>query len=718
MKIIRNTISSYYGMVAMVIVLIYLLGILFSECLWGVHFLAFLPIGIKLTIPLIAIASIFLSGSERLQETIQKWCKMPLLRYRNVVLVGATYGLLFYAFPIAQDYYGNARSFIPFSEQIATSFPKNFVADLFVFELDNDKTRWTFFKLVTASSYLFDITHEKAFRLLNAFFGCSFIIIWLWTVLYFVKTRIWQIILMLTGSTAPFLMVYFGHLESYGFIFLLTLIWLLTLVKIVQTKNKKLFWLLPILLLIALRFHLLMLLFVPSLLLTAFLIFSPKANWTKKVISLKGIGLGILLPAIIFGLYGYFFVFEDHIDPMILENDTPAIDRLFLPLFAPEAPLDKYTLLSWNHILDLFNTFFYWSPVLLFLIAVLFKSRKKIDWKSPTLLLLGLSFVLFMMLLIVINPLLSLPMDWDLFCFPAIIMLVILLHIFSQLRDESIAVKILPICLGLSILSLPVFIVKSSLTMHSYRMERVATHVYKTYYQHSDAYMLKALQMIPNDHALYEQRKEALLERLKPIAVEGNDKKYAYLLLDDGVNALLRNDHEKATIILEEADHYFPNDSLILKYLNEALLLRGKSTSKAIEHTRKEVEELIYLGLKASREMKDYPLAIALFDKAESLQPNNPDLPMYKMEVFFFEKDHKAAFNEARKLVKLKHPSEKQSLRFGIHCALEAAMYSEAEQYSASYLEKWPEDRLIAAVYRRLRENEEVAALKFLFSRS
>ena len=69
-------------------------------------------------------------------------------------------------------------------------------------------------------------------------------------------------------------------------------------------------------------------------------------------------------------------MFKDYNDPRTL-TDFKDIDRLFLPVFSPEPPLDRYNLFSLNHILDYLNMMLMWSPAALFLIAYAFIFKKQ-----------------------------------------------------------------------------------------------------------------------------------------------------------------------------------------------------------------------------------------------------------------------------------------------------------------------------------------------------
>ena len=171
----------------------------------------------------------------------------------------------------------------------------------------------------------------------------------------------------------------------------------------------------------------------------------------------------IYIPICFVGAFLYFFVFQDYKDPRLLQ-DFRDIDRLFLPLLSPAPPLDRYNLFSINHIFDYFNIMMLWSPPALFLLVIIgLFYRKQINWKTPQIVITGLTFLLFTTFLFMINPLFSMPMDWDLFSLPAPILLIFVLALLKDVQPTNLAGKILPGCLALAILSLPTFIVNAAI---------------------------------------------------------------------------------------------------------------------------------------------------------------------------------------------------------------------------------------------------------------
>jgi tetratricopeptide (TPR) repeat protein len=256
------------------------------------------------------------------------------------------------------------------------------------------------------------------------------------------------------------------------------------------------------------------------------------------------------------------------------------------------------------------------------------------------------------MLLFTLNPLLSMPMDWDLFSIPAPLLLVLVALLASQV--ESNPGKVGAPVVALILLSVPVFAVNMSVNAHSYRLESIAKRSFKTYYLRSSSNLIDALGFIKDDVDLYLERKQNLIEDLQPYALEGNDPMYSHLLMDDGF--------------------YF------LRVGNDPVKARQRLT-----------------------------LACAY-------DPGRGDTRMFLMETNFVLRDFKSAFKDAEKLVQINFPDGPTAHKMAIHCALEAELYDEALDYAKKYLGQFPEDDVVREVKDRIENQQERKELRKLVS--
>lgn len=709
----NNKLSSLISMVlAMGLLLMYILGMFWPDTFWGTHFLAFVPKVLKYGLPLLITLLLVYTFYKREIDFNFNF----VLNKKVIVTISIIMAIVFYNIDIIGDYYGDAKNFDPYLENKFTEFKDGFWSDLFSIQLKTGHARWGVFNLYSVVAYALKINMLQTFKLMDALFGAGFVFVWLLSVSKYSKTKITTIALIILGCTSPVVLSFCGHIETYGFVLFLIISWLFIFVRAFKEQNALLLWLLVPLSIICIRFNTPSIVLVPALIMTFIHHYSNKHQKLNSVFTLKKLFLYVLIPLIIIGILVYFFVFESHIDSRVLDANTNDLDRLFLPLFSPDAPLDTYNLLSWNHIFDFLMSFFFWSPGVLFLIGVILLNRKKIDWNNPLISILLLTFILFLGFLFMINPLMSLPMDWDLYTLPFPIALMLILLLLQQQSVSFIKNRTLFNSLTLHLLSIPVFIVLTNKTMHSYRIESVGVRVYKTYYQHAENYLLYSLQMLEGKER-YATRKETLLQKLKPF-VRGNiDQNYAALLLDEGINTFVDKNYIKSREFLLSAESYGPYLKLTQEYLvkvnNKLLKTNFTIPQKDINIS----DSLLTIGLKNSRENKQFEKAIKLFQRASFYNPTNSNIDLFQMESYFLKKDFKKALEKAEKLTLLKYPNHQQALRFAIHCALEAESYKKALYYSDNYLSLWPDDQFIQSIHQRLKNNNNISELKFKFAK-
>ncbi len=688
----------------------YALGVLWPDTFWATHFLAFLPTTIRLGFLLLAL---FLLGYAFYKKDITLDIEFGL-NNKTIFLISIIMSIVFYNINIVNDYYGDAKNFKPYLEHTFTGFKDGFWSDLFSIQFKTGHARWGVFNLYSAIAYTLNINMLHTFKLMGAVFGSGFVFIWLQLVSKYSKTASSTIVLIVLGCTSPVVLNFCGHIETYGFVLFLIMSWLYLFIKALSKRNTLFLWALIPLTLICIRFNTPSIILIPGLVFAFIYHYSLKNKKLEAFFTLKNIGLFVLIPLIFIGIFAYFFVFESHIDSRVLDTTTNDIDRLFLPLFSPEAPLDTYSLFSWNHISDFLMSFFFWSPGVLFLIGIIAFHKKRIYWNNPLILVLLLTLILFLGFLFMINPLMSLPMDWDLFTLPFPIILVLILLILNDVN--LLKRNIWVYALSLHLLSIPAFIVLTNKTMHSYRIESVGVRVYKTYYQHADSYLLYALQML-DDRELYSLRKEQLLQKLKPFTRGNIDQNYAALLLDEGINNFADNKLIKARENLLSAETYASYLKLTHEYIEKVNIELVNQNIAITETHRKISDSLFNAGLKLSREEKQFQKAINVLKRASYYNPYNLNTDLFQMEAYFLSEKFNNALEKAEKLVEQKFPNQKQAIRFAIHCALEAESYKKALYYSNNYLSLWPDDAFIKTINQSLKSNDNVSNLKFKFAK-
>lgn len=699
-----------YLLFALAILFIYILGSLYPDIFWGTHFLSFLPPIAKygfILFPALFFGLIYTG------KAIPFKLRFYLNR-QNIIIITSIMFIIFYNLDIVGDYYGDAKNFNPYLEQKFSGFKNDFWRDLFSIKIETGHARWGVFNFYSLIAYILNINLLQCFKLMDAIFGAGFIFIWLLLIKRNIKNIHTAFIFLLIGCSAPVLLIFCGHIETYGFVLFLLMTWIYIYVRAFEEKKTFLLWVLIPLFLICLRFNTPSFIVFPALVLA--FINHYGGTKTKNFTSLKNLFRFIFIPLVLIGLYIYFIFLEDHINSRILDTNTKDIERLFLPLFSPPAPLDTYNLFSWNHIFDFLMSFSFWSPGLLFVVLIILYNSKEIKWSSSLVNIFLLTFLLFIGFLFMVNPLMSLPMDWDLYTLPFPFLLVLLLLIFQKNTNIHLHKSLLHYIIALQVLIIPSFIVCMNKNMHSHRIESVGVRVYKTYYQHSDNYLLYSLQMLEGNKT-YSYRKNRLLKKLSPFVRKPIDQNYAALLLDEGINTFYNKEYVKSRALLLSAENHAPYLKLTREYLIKVNnILNGQQYNIPKKDIRI-ADSLMNLGISSSRQFNKFNEALNFYQRASLYTPSNPQVDILEMETYFLKKDYKNALKKAEKLISLKFPNKQQSLRFAIHCALETNAYEKALEYTTVYLTSIPEDKFIKSIHDNLKNNENLSELKYKFAK-
>ena len=634
--------------IALVFLFIYVLGALLPDLFWTTHFLSFFPALVSLVVILFSVFILFKPSVNLI--------KIDLSSNITVGFITLIAGVIMYCFPILHDQYGDSYKFTLFLNKVALVIPEMAKEKLFKFSIGTSDGQDSILSIVTYISHYFNITYGRVFLWLGVFCGSLFVLSWQLFIRFVLKNKSSQLIMLLAGCTAPFMLNYFGHIEIYAPILLFNFIWMMLLVVYYQLRSIKIIWLLIFLWIICLKLHSIAVLYFPVLILTLLFHFIEDNLKFRKLLRIKGLGIFIVLPIFLIGTIVYFFILEDHIDPRSLSVTVHGMDRLFLPLFSPDPPLDSYNLFSLNHIFDFLILPFLWSPISIYLIIVLFgKQRKSINWNHIPILLVGLIFLLSCMLFFVANPLLSMPFDWDLFCLPGVSFLILTVLLIEELEQSNFSIpSLIPGVLSITIISLPFFIVHSSTPMLSKRYEALGMRVYDSYYEWTFKKINYALEI--NNESLEQlfMEREKVIEKLRPKAMNGVDPEFAQFLTEQG------------------------------RYM-----LRGTKNLKQ---------------------------SIPYFEESDLYDPDEPSNTILHLEALFGLNQFEEALNKALILVDAEYPTKEKSIAIVVHCALKAKKYNIAKKYSSLYTQQW-ENEVMDEIHYSLMNNINIDMLHLLFDK-
>ena len=633
---------------------IFLAGTLLPQPMWGTHFLAFLPAPTAIVVGALCLSLMmlgwFLAKKEPVTTNVSRFHKQ--LKWGIPLFAGLIMGILFMAFPMVADIYGDSYKYTSRLDRTIPFLTDQVHKNVFSFDFSPYSGEKTTYGIICYLSYYLDIPIKTAFYMLNVSCGILFSICWTLLVFRWTDSLTIRICLTLLGLFAPFMLNFYGHIELYSPAYLVILLYFFLLLESITRVSFR--WLAAsfILLLASIKFHSSSnLLIIPWALSLLHLLAEARFPGLKRFFTWKHASVLVLLPVILTGAFLYFFVFKDHANPRTLQGNTELYSRVFLPILRPEPPYNRYSLLGAAHFLDFFNLILFWSPaILLTIVSAFLFYRKQIKWQNPLLIISGTTLILYVSFFFMLNPLLSMPMDWDLMSIPAIPAFVFILILLSRLEKQTDIGQLVISCIALTALTIPVLPIHSNQSLLSKRLEILGIWNFKTNYEWSARNIEYALSL--SKEGAYVEQKDKILDELRPYAIEGNDLEFARLLKGSGTYSLTNTQDPKRA----------------LTYLNEA----------------------------------------------ESYFPENPPLWMDLVNTHFRSENYPAAFHYAEKLVKNHHPSQEESLRIAVQCALEAEFYKDAERYARELWMLNPEHELTNKILYGLEHKKDRDQLKFL----
>ena len=647
----KNKVTLGIAAIGLLFYIIYLLGLIRPESWWGVHHLAFLPSAWKYGLFIIAIASAFLFRFIPFERV-----RLPGRDIGWVLLIGLLVGVIYYSYPIYESLYGDSEYFREkMGERTSQLLPEHvkyvFSPNVFHPKIGN----LTVLGSVRALSYLMDLSHSEVYRMIDALCGIIFVVLWLFFIYRYLEDKSLKVILSIVGLLAPFTQFFFGYEEIYAPAFPIVTGYFVTLLFYFRSKKRVLLLLSGLLFFLCLKIHFVFVFLFPSFALTLLYYFASEKKWVQGLFSWRKVMYYILIPAVVCGGLAYFFILKDYNDPRFITADVDIYSRIFLPILSPPPPYDRYTVFHFNHLFDYFNMFFLWSGATLFLLVIIFSFyRKQIRWNKPEIIVTGISLLFLVLVYFMYNPLMSMPIDFDLFSLPGPVFCIFVVLLATQLQHSAFPRRVGGIVLGLSLLSTPVFMVNAHKEALSYRMQYLGEYIFKTYWIRSAGTLGAGIELLEEDGGLLISRYEATLKKLEPYTIEGDDIEYGNLLWRFArYYRTQERDYEKALYYHKKAWEY------------------GKDF------------DANYIGL---------------------------------MEASYMLGQYKEAYSYSEKLVAFNYPTEERALKIAIQCALYAGFRDEALKHCRSYLQEWPKDDFIRNIRNGLQQNVDMQQLRSFFS--
>lgn len=633
--------------VACTLISLYLFGWIFPEVFWGTHFLAYLS-PLSLTVIAVLILAIAFTPGKNLSAALKKLDGLkPIIERIAFTLL---FGLLIFFFPILNDGYGDAFKFESFLSTVPTVVPEDAWDGMLELSLSPWAGQDATLGLITLVAKSFGITYKAAFHLFDLAFGLAFIFVWIMMVQEEIREAKWRFLLIIACLLAPVSLIFFRHIEVYAPVAFFSLVLMYSLKKAAVKSTPGNWILLAISFLFSLRVHPALLVYLPAICLAIIYHISgiETVNW-------KRISLFLFIPLILIWAGLYFFVFGDHVDDRSLAETAMEFDHLFLPIFSPQPPLDDYNLFSFHHLFDYLQEILLWSPVSLFLIGIsTLGIRGLVGCNDRTLVVLLVALIPAVGLFFVINPLLSMPIDWDLIALPFPALLAVSLIIAKPLSNKVESVLVVRMGLIIVILASGFIVLHRSNESTAQRHEDLGFRIYSSYYLWTSNVLERSIKMRELSVEEEVKLRDAILKKMnRDIGAEVN-----------------------------------PEYSTVLKEQAKTLL----------------------------RELDRADEALAYLQKAYAYHPDSKNVLTMLVETYYRMENYVGAFAIAEEMVQKALPNEEKALKVAIQCGLEAGRYQATLEYSRRFLESY-ESAEISEVERRLAAKDRVESLRFLFNR-
>jgi hypothetical protein len=433
----------------------------------------------NLILLVIAAILVFLLSKDSISSNIAR-----LLNNRKANIgIALSFGIAFILFPLATDLYGDSWEFSNRGEKIISKFDSVWIAEIFSFNLLDPKTQLKFTKnIYRILSYSLNTEFIVVMSYSSAICGAFFIYLWQRFLMPLNDRAAFKVFVLLIGGCSGFSLVFYSHIELYAIQFLGMLAFFYQLYKYYSVeKSAKRILILAFLLVLNIKLHSSGILLLPLLL----LILLEKYYWKSKFNSNKVLiyflivcGVSLLFFAL------YYFIFTDNYSIHHFSNNYDLV-RVFLPLQSDPAQNGDYGLLSFNHFADFIHLMIFWSVPVLILFLILLAKLKKVLFDSKDLYAIILFFtsIIYLAFFFLINPIWSIPRDFDLLSTSAIPLSVLVLYSFSKIL--KINNKLVLVLLVLQLMSISTIVVNTSKEKIAQRVHNMGVRIYKTYYNKS-----------------------------------------------------------------------------------------------------------------------------------------------------------------------------------------------------------------------------------------
>jgi len=541
------------------ICLLYVISSFYPDSfLWGVNHLAFFEDETKILILLAALllglpfSSFWYLRTIKILDNLKKLDKFHLSVL--LLIIGVVSAGIFYHFRIGTDMYGDTRTLLSLIASKQYTF-----SDIFSFADKEPLTRLIHQQI----AQVFGLDQKFVFQLMSSICGGIYVIALLLFVRKIQGAVLWKFLIIIISLTAGVNQLFFGHVEDYTLVYLAIIIFLMLAWFIFEGK-KVLAWML-IIFLIGVRLHIEMALMLPAFLYVILFTYHNKYPYLKKWMQPKRIMISVFAVMVISILF-YFFYFKAY--RYDVGDQREILQKIFLPIENWLPPPHKYTLLSLNHLSDVIQQFLFTvSPAVVLIICSSIGCYRYLSWKEPRIIFFILAVFFYFAFDFTINPMLTMPRDWDLLSPAAASVNFLAIALSQQLvggsKERSDCTFLVGVALTISLLSSTIFFINADEEKAALRLENVGKWTYKSYY-YGSSYIINVGEKMIKDVDKQIEHREKTIQDLLPYASKP-DINLSLLYYKLGNLYYQKSNFSKASSCFSNALYYDPENASAIK---------------------------------------------------------------------------------------------------------------------------------------------------------
>ncbi len=540
----------------LVVILLYVLAYAFPLHFWGIHFHAYLPLYASLIA--IGVPVALSLGIYKTQDGLHKIPSLPTWVISAIVAGGMW--LLFYNIIINTTLYGDTRALLIALGPSGTLSTQYDLAGALSPDILSSKNGEQFtYSLVAGLQKMLGCSVWGAFRVLSAALGLVYAFVWMEFTQRRFKTLLMRVLVAAIGLTAGITQVFYAHPEVYAAPILIYTSYLIALIMFLEARERK--WLVAsaILLLLSIRSHSAGYTLAPTFAYALLALWAGDNPVRKQWLGWKRAGWMIPVACLVLGTVGFLTAFQSGAEKLDIRGTGK---NIFLTAFGDGSPDNAYAMFTAWHGWDYFQEFLLCSaPSVAILLAWATGLVRKQSWDATPEIAITMAFILMSSLYFAIDPVLTMPRDWDLcgLIAPPLLLLAVLwlARHESELQKSPLPIAVLMAIGGLQVLTAVVN--NDARAVHLHLID-TAKHTFITEHGGGGYFLRHAVDVPAFDKAKRLHLISQAVEDLQPHETAANRSEYAFLCQYTGSLYFAQNDDNNALRYFNASVERFPDE--------------------------------------------------------------------------------------------------------------------------------------------------------------